>query len=122
MNNKGQSLVIFIVIIPVIIACFGIVYDYANLVNNQVKYENVSKDILSSTTDVEVIKNLYIKNGYSVDNFEYVDLDDYVIVKNNYSLDSTFGNLFNIKSYKIEVNYIVKIVNDDIIVRENKEE
>lgn len=122
MNNKGQSLVIFIIIIPVIIACFGIVYDYANVVNNKIKYENVSKNILSSSSDLEVIKELYIKNGYSVDNLEYIDFDDYIIIKNNYSLKSTFGNLINIKSYKIEINYIVKIVNDDIIIRENKEE
>ena len=52
MNNKGQSLTIFIIIIPIIFTVFAFTIDYAYIIYNQQKYENISKNILESTTDL----------------------------------------------------------------------
>ena len=51
MNNKGQSLVIFIIIIPVIFIVFSFLYDYVYIINSKNKYENVTRTILNSTLE-----------------------------------------------------------------------
>lgn len=122
MNNKGQSLIIFIVIIPVIITCLGILYDISNIIYNQNKYNNISKQIISTTLDKDNIINLYNKNGYKDNNLTIENKEEYTIINNYYYLNSTFGNIINIKYYKIKINYLVKVINDDIIIEENKEE
>lgn len=122
MNNKGQSLVILIIIIPIIIIILGIIYDLSNIVYNQNKYNNISKEIIKSTQDKDIIITLYNKNGYKNNNLTIDYYDDYMIIKNYYYLDNTFGNIINKKYYKIKINYIVKVINNDIIIEENKEE
>lgn len=118
MNNKGQSLTIFIIIIPIIFTVFAFTIDYAYIIYNQQKYENISKNILESTTDLEAIKNLYLKNKYSVDNLKYENKDNTIIISNTHYIKSIFGNILNIKEYKCEINYIVRVENNDIIVEE----
>ena len=63
MNKKGQSLTIFIIILPVIFISLAFTYDYATIINEQMKYESVTKTILKSTQDEEKIKALY-QNSY----------------------------------------------------------
>ena len=93
MNKKGQSLTIFIIILPVIFISLAFTYDYATIINEQMKYESVTKTILKSTQDEEKIKALYQKNGYSTN---------------------------NIKNYNIKINYVVINSNNGIIIEENK--
>ena len=85
MNNKGQSLVIFIIIIPVIFIVFSFLYDYAYIINSQNKYENVTRTILNSTLEEDKIVDLYKQNGYKVDNFKYKkeNDNDKIETKNN---------------------------------------
>ena len=65
MNNKGQSLTIFIIIIPIIFAVFAFTFDYAYIIYNQQRNENISKNIIEQTTELEEIKSLYLKNKSS---------------------------------------------------------
>ena len=118
MNNKGQSLTIFIIIIPIIFTVFAFTIDYAYIIYNQERYENISKNILETTTDLEEIKNLYLKNNYSVDNLKYINNDSEIIISNKENIKSIFGNILNIKEYECEINYIVRVENNDIIVEE----
>lgn len=122
MNKKGQSLVILIIIIPIIIIILSIVCDLSNIVYNQNKYNNISKEIIKTTQDKDKIINLYNKNGYKDNNLTIDYYNDYIIIKNYYYLDNTLINIINKKYYKIKINYIVKAINNDIIIEENKEE
>ena len=97
MNKKGQSLTIFIIILPVIFISLAFTYDYATIINEQMKYEGVTKTILKSTQDEEKIKDLYQKNGYSTNNFNYKLDEDKIYIQNNYKFKSTFGKIINIK-------------------------
>lgn len=120
MNNKGQSLTIFIIIIPIIFAIFAFTFDYAYIIYNQQRYENISKNIIEQTTELEEIKILYVKNKYSIDNLKYTNNGNEIKISNTYYIKSIFGNILNIKNYKCEINYIVRVENNDIIVEENK--
>lgn len=120
MNKKGQSLTIFIIILPIIFISLAFTYDYATIINEQMKYESVTKTILKSTQDEEQIKDLYQKNGYSTNNFNYKTEEDKIYIQNSYKFKSTFGKIINIKNYNIKVNYVVINTNNGIIIEENK--
>lgn len=120
MNKKGQSLTIFIIILPVIFISLAFTYDYATIINEQMKYESVTKTILKSTQDEEQIKDLYQKNGYSTNNFNYKIEEDKIYIQNSYKFKSTFGKIINIKNYSIKINYVVINTNNGIIIEENK--
>ena len=120
MNNKGQSLVIFIIIIPVIFIVFSFLYDYAYIINSQNKYENVTRTILNSTLEEDKIVDLYKQNGYKVDNFNYKKENDKVYIQNSYKIKSVFGNIINLKNYTVSINYVVINSNNGIIIEDNK--
>ena len=120
MNNKGQSLVIFIIIIPVIFIVFSFLYDYAYIINSQNKYENVTRTILNSTLEEAKIVDLYKQNGYKVDDFKYKKENDKVYIQNSYKIKSVFGNIVNLKNYTVSINYVVINSNNGIIIEDNK--
>ena len=120
MNNKGQSLVIFIIIIPVIFIVFSFLYDYAYIINSQNKYENVTRTILNSTLEEDKIVDLYSQNGYKVDDFKYKKENDKVYIQNSYKIKSVFGNIVNLKNYTVSINYVVINSNNGIIIEDNK--
>ena len=120
MNNKGQSLVIFIIIIPVIFIVFSFLYDYAYIINSQNKYENVTRTILNSTLEEDKIVDLYKQNGYKVDDFKYKKENDKVYIQNSYKITSVFGNIVNLKNYTVSINYVVINSNNGIIIEDNK--
>lgn len=120
MNNKGQSLVIFIIIIPVIFIVFSFLYDYAYIINSQNKYENVTRTILNSTLEEDKIVYLYRQNGYKVDDFKYKKENDKVYIQNSYKIKSVFGNIVNLKNYTVSINYVVINSNNGIIIEDNK--
>ena len=120
MNNKGQSLVIFIIIIPVIFIVFSFLYDYAYIINSQNKYENVTRTILNSTLEEDKIVDLYKQNYYKVDDFKYKKENDKVYIQNSYKIKSVFGNIVNLKNYTVSINYVVINSNNGIIIEDNK--
>ena len=120
MNNKGQSLVIFIIIIPVIFIVFSFLYDYAYIINSQNKYENFTRTILNSTLEEDKIVDLYKQNGYKVDDFKYKKENDKVYIQNSYKIKSVFGNIVNLKNYTVSINYVVINSNNGIIIEDNK--
>ena len=120
MNNKGQILVIFIIIIPVIFIVFSFLYDYAYIINSQNKYENVTRTILNSTLEEDKIVDLYKQNGYKVDDFKYKKENDKVYIQNSYKIKSVFGNIVNLKNYTVSINYVVINSNNGIIIEDNK--
>ena len=120
MNNKGQSLVIFIIIIPVIFIVFSFLYDYAYIVYSQNKYENISKDIINFTLEEDKIIDLYKKNGYEVNNFKYKIDNDKIYIQNSYEIKSIFGKIINLKYYEVSINYVVINDKDGIIIEDNK--
>lgn len=74
LNNKGQSLVMFIIVIPIILLIFTLVYDVGTAI-----YE---KNRLSNTN--------YMTIGYALDNIEKINENDLieVIMKNTDDLSN----------------------------------
>lgn len=105
LNNKGQSLVMFIVLIPIVLLVFTLVYDVGNAI-----YE---KERLSNTN--------YMTIEYALDNINNVNENDLIelIMKNNSGLSSISviidNNVINIKISKNIRGIIGKMFDFDLI-------
>jgi len=64
-NNKGQALVEFVLILPIFIFLLLVIIDFGIIFNEKNNLENVSLDIINlynNGTSLEDIKKLYLKN------------------------------------------------------------
>lgn len=117
-NNKGQSLVMFVLIIPIFLLILTLVYDVGNAI-----YE---KDRLSNTNYLTIeyglnnidtitendLKNLIEKNTSNL-KYIYVTIEDNQIeIKMEKEAKSIIGKMFNFNLVKIISHYKGKIINN----------
>ncbi len=124
MNKKGQTLILFVILIPILVILTAVVVDVGSL---EFTYQKL-KGIVD-----ESIKEYYLKDGKtSLENtLEYNDLskESYEITEANnevsvyvtYEMDSIFGKLINISSYEIKINRKGKIQENQIIIEEGEQ-
>lgn len=121
MNKKGQTLILFVILIPILVTITAVVVDVGTL---EFTYQKL-KGIVD-----ESIKEYYLKDGKnSMENtlkyndlskelYEISESDNEVNVYLTYEMDSIFGRLINISSYEIIVNRKGKVEMDQIIIEE----
>ena len=121
MNKKGQTLILFVILIPILITITAVVVDVGTL---EFTYQKL-KGIVD-----ESIKEYYLKDGKnSMENtlkyndlskelYEISESDNEVNVYLTYEMDAIFGRLINISSYEIIVNRKGKVEMDQIVIEE----
>ena len=121
MNKKGQTLILFVILIPILVTITAVVVDVGTL---EFTYQKL-KGIVD-----ESIKEYYLKDGKnSMENtlkyndlskelYEISESDNEVNVYLTYEMDSIFGRLINIPSYEIIVNRKGRVEMDQIIIEE----
>ena len=117
-NNKGQSLVMFVLIIPIFLLILTLVYDVGNAINE--------KDILSNTNNLTIeyvlnnidtvtendLKNLIEQNTSNL-KYIYVTIEENQIeIKMEKDAKSIIGKMFNFNLVKIISHYKGKIINN----------
>lgn len=117
-NNKGQSLVMFVLIIPIFLLILTLVYDVGNAI-----YE---KDRLSNTNYLTIeyglnnidtitendLKNLIEQNTSNL-KYIYVTIEENQIeIKMEKDAKSIIGKMFNFNLVKIISHYEGKIINN----------
>lgn len=107
LNKKGQTLILFVIMIPIILGIAALVIDVGVIFANKSHLKEVTKTAIrenisniDNNTDTK-IKNILIKNEVNVDNLEIKISDNKINVKNEISIDSIFGSIIGIKNYKI---------------------
>ena len=123
MGNKGQSLVIFVLILPVLLLLFALVWEVGNLSVTINRYETEIKDTIeyglnhSDDDNLENVLTDLLKTN--IDGDINVKINNKVItvrVKKRY--DAIFNKLFNHR-FDIDLVYNGYKENDKIII--NKE-
>lgn len=111
---------LFIILLPLILGIGALVIDVGLQVQNKIKLVNVTKIAIMEAIDHDSIyrvKDVLEKNEINVDNLEIKEIDNKINVKNEYEIDSIFGNILGIKKYQINVD-IIGYSKDDKIVFE----
>lgn len=120
LNNKGQTLILFIALIPLIFMLSAFVIDNSVIIKETAKLNSITKIIISETINTEDYKEkiilLYKKNRINTDNIIINYSEDKLTIRNNYNIDSIFGGLVGIKKYKIKTAYVGYYENEKLII------
>ena len=112
-NNKGQVLVLFIMILPVIFIGVACIIDSSYMMYQKNRLDNINRDVLNSLKDKtnleeEDVLDLIILNDAKIVN-EDISIDDTITIDNYILVDSIFGKIIGFDEYKIKSNICVKI-------------
>ena len=111
LNNKGQSLVMFVLIIPILLLIMVMVIDIGNLMYYKKDIDNINKLVLDyglSNIDneniIDEMKNLALLNNKKI-KIDITKNDNEFIVNSNYYVEGIFTNIMNVKGYNAESSY-----------------
>lgn len=123
MNNKGQSLVTFVLVIPILFLIFMMIYDIGSMVLlkkelNDINYIAVDYGIGHLNDEDVIVKTekLIKKNKEDINNISIKIEEDkiYVMLEDSIDTKISFGNIFKVKS-----SYVGYMDNDKKIIEGN---
>lgn len=109
LNNKGQSLVLFILVIPILLGIMALVIDVGKAFNEKNNMENTIEFVIDYGLEKETLeeKELALLLDYNLNNYENnlkVEEDKITISSKTY-VEGIFTNILNIKGFTIESSY-----------------
>lgn len=121
MNNKGQSLVLFVLLIPLILLILFMVYNIGQMTLLRHELDNINVIAINFAIDkiddefvINNTRELILKNKDDIDNIE-INIDNnkiYISLEDNVSQNiSLFKNIFLVKS-----SYVGYVDNDKRII------
>jgi len=118
-NNKGQTLVLFIIFIPILLLLAAFVIDTGIIIRESTRLKSTTKTVLTDTfyqedlSDEKII-NLLQENNINVDNVEINVLENAIQVKNSYDIESVFGKIIGLKKYNVKIDITAKEENGSL--------
>ena len=116
-NNKGQSLVMFVLIIPIFLLILTLVYDVGNAIYEKDRLSNTNYLTIEyglnniDTVTENDLKNLIEQNTSNL-KYIYVTIEENQIeIKMEKDAKSIIGKMFNFNLVKIISHYKGKIIN-----------
>lgn len=119
LNDKGQTLVLFVILIPIMLLIMVFVIDCGNAIAMKRKLDNVSKMVLDygvlhiddEDLDNEMIDLFELNiNDAEVD----VNIDENKIsVSSSKYIKGVFGKIINVNGFRIESYYESTILDDE---------
>ena len=117
-NNKGQSLVMFVLIIPIFLLILTLVYDGGNAIYQKDRLSNTNYLTIEyglnniDTVTENDLKNLIEQNTSNL-KYIYVTIEENQIeIKMEKDAKSIIGKMFNFNLVKIISHYKGKIINN----------
>ena len=123
LNNRGQTLVLFVMLLPIMLLVIVLVFDIGKSIVEKQKLDNISFMIVSygiehsKDDNIEgTLKELVTLNYKDATDVEILVKDDYVSVSLSGKVKGVFGNLVGKSNFKVRSYYIGNI-NDKKIKR-----
>lgn len=104
MNKHGQTLIIFVILIPLIITFMALIVDTSVMRNERQRVEDILKESINIYYKDGLIKAKKYLELNNIKDYEIKEEDSSIYIMYSSSIDSIFGNIINIKNYKIKVN------------------
>lgn len=123
MNKKGQVLVLFVVMFPILFFLVAFFLENMFITGEKNKLDNLNEFVLEyaykNKDDVGLydgVIDLIIKNDKDIilEVFNVTDKDIEITLTKR--VDSFFGNIIGIKNYEVNSSYVVNIESDEIIM------
>ena len=121
MNRKGQTLIAFVILLPLFLCFLAFIVDTAYMLKESTKLASTTKTILKTMYDQKdnedfdkEIITLYEKNNIPVQNIEIKKNAYSVQIFNQYKIKSIFGQIIGLKEYKIKIK-MQAVMQDDTL-------
>lgn len=112
MNNKGQTLIFFVVILPILLLVFMFFIDLSSMNYEKNKLDNLAKECISYMIDGKSEDSIEELIKLSDDNIEYEIYSNKIILKKEYNPIFLTINSNEIKSvytgYKLKNKKVIK--------------
>lgn len=112
LNNKGQSLVLFIVIIPIILLVFVLVYDIGTAIYEKNRLSNTSYMVIDyaldniDSIDENDLISLITKNTDNLSGISVLIDNGKVNIKLTKNIKGVFGRAFNFDLIEAKSEYV----------------
>ena len=127
LNNKGQSLILFVLMLPVLLFVMILVIDMGNLMVEKQKLNNINYIMidygLSNLTkeDLEEYKYNYLKlNDEKIDKIKVSKTDNDITINLGKKESSMLGHILNLKEVEIISSYKGSIIDDKKVIERLK--
>ena len=126
-NNKGQTLVLFVLIIPLLLLLFVLAYDVGNMVLTRRTLDNINQIAINyglshmdNDSLEDKIKEIINKNDNKIIVINYTLTDNTIYLKTEKNYKGIFLGLIKTKISKVESSYKGYFDNEKKIIERNK--
>lgn len=119
LNNKGQSLILFIMVLPILLLILIISIDVGRIIARRQELDNINKIALNYGLDKQndpeiqkIIIDTIKLNDNTIDKIEVLIDDDKIYIKLNDNLNGLLSKIINISKFEIESSYCGYIDNN----------
>ena len=116
MNNKGQSLVLFLMLLPLLIMAFAFIFDSSVIIMENNKLQNLSElaitYMIKNDEDEETIRDFIIKNDKDIKIIKISITNNEVHLAKD--AHSYFGKILGYEKYELEIDMTGHIKNNKI--------
>lgn len=111
LDNKGQTLVMFVIIIPILLFILILVYDIGNAIYEKNRLSNINYMTVEygleniDRTDENELIDIIMKNCNDLSNISVLINNEVVDVKLSKKIKGNFGKLFNYSLVEINSEY-----------------
>lgn len=123
MNNKGQTLIIFVILIPILILVAALVVDTGLMTFEKARYRGIIENGIEEyfdTGNVEETEKIFSLNDIPKEEYTIIIQENQIEVSLNTSIEAIFGKIINIEEYEIKMNYVGTKERERVII--NKKE
>ena len=118
LNNRGQTLVTFILVIPIILLILVLIYDVANAIYEKNRLSNTSflaeeyaLDNINNVDENDII-NYILKNSDNLNKISVIIKDNVIDIELSKNIKGVFGKSFKFDLIEIRSVYRGSIVNE----------
>ena len=123
MNNKGQTLIIVVILIPILILVAALVVDTGLMTFEKERYRGIIENGIEEyfdTGNVEETEKIFSLNDIPKEEYTIIVQENQIEVSLNITIEAIFGKIINIEEYEIKMNYVGTKEGERVII--NKKE
>ena len=118
MNNKGQVLVLFLLVLPIVVGFLAFFIDISMVKYEKSRIEGITESNLkiileNEVIDVDKISNVFSKNDVKIS--KVLINGDEITINVEKEIKSIFGKVLDFDFYKLNISYTGNYQSDEII-------
>lgn len=119
MNKKGQTLILFVILIPVIITLLAIIVDVGILLNEYQRKRGIIETAINTyfeENSVEKAQKILTLNEILLEKVKIKEENGEIWIFYDDEIDALFGKIIGLKSYPIKLHEIGKMKEGKVII------